>query len=88
MLSGRRGLVHQVQGLHHLREVTGGRVALAAVDQGRHLFGADRLRLPAAGAEGAARGRVRRARHVTFEDDPLALATLRSAIQPVRSFLL
>ena len=50
---------------------------LAPVDQGRHLVGADRLRLPAAGAERAPRGRVRRAGHVAFEDDALALATLR-----------
>ncbi len=39
-------------------------------------LGADLLRLPAARAEAAARRRVRRARHVAFEHDPLALAAL------------
>src|SRR5947208_11008594 len=60
--------------------MTGARVPLAPVDQGRHLLGADRLCLPAARAERAPRGWVRWARHVTFEDDPLALATLRGLL--------
>src|ERR1700693_3028117 len=57
--------------------MTGTRVPLTPVDQRRHLLRTDLPRFPAAGAKGAARGRVRRARHVTFEDDPLALAALR-----------
>src|SRR5579864_4608165 len=56
--------------------MTGARVPLTAVDEGRLFFGADRLRFPAAGAEPAAGRRVRRAWHVALEHDPLPLAAL------------
>src|SRR5439155_286217 len=82
-LSGRRGLAHGLERLQHFGEMTGGRVPLAPVDQSRDLFGADRLRLPAAGAERAPRGRVRRARHVAFENDALALAARELVREPV-----
>src|SRR6476620_9564807 len=45
--------------------------------QRRLLFGADRLRLPAACSKAAAGGRVCRAGHVTFEHDALSAPTLR-----------
>ena len=51
-------------------------MARAAVDELRLLLGADRLRLPAARAEAAARRRVGRARDVALQHDPLALAAL------------
>src|SRR5690606_23161291 len=44
-------------------------MALAPVDQRRDLLGALVRRLPAAGAEAAARGRVHRAGHVALQDD-------------------
>ena len=77
MLSGPGGLACDVERLDHLGEMTGTRVPLAPVDEGGNLLGADRLCLPAARAERAPGGRVRRARHVPLEDDSLALATLR-----------
>src|SRR5215218_8704996 len=63
----------RLQQAARLREVAGDRMALSTVDQGRLLLGADRLRLPAAGAEAAAGRRVDRARHVALEHDPLPL---------------
>src|SRR5258708_29406671 len=53
------------------------RVALAAVDERGLLLGADRLRFPAPRAEAASGRRIRGARNVTLEHDPLALAALR-----------
>ena len=73
----RRLRAGDAQRLHDLREVAGAGMALPAVDQRRLLFRADRLRLPAARAEPAAGGRIRGARHVALEHDPLALPTLR-----------
>src|SRR5665213_4592339 len=49
---------------------------LTAVDQRGLFFGADGLRLPAARPEAAAGWRVRRARHVALEHDPLAAPAL------------
>src|SRR5947207_12901864 len=52
-------------------------MALPAIDECRLFLGADRLRLPAARPEAAAGRRVRRARDIALEHDPLALAPLR-----------
>src|SRR5215218_1927136 len=64
-----------------LGEVAGGRVALAVVDQRRRLQGADLLRLPAAGPEPAARGRVGRAGDVALQQDPVLLPPQRRLVQ-------
>src|SRR4051812_13742215 len=56
----------------YLREVAADEVAVAVVDQLRHLGRADVLRLPAAGPETAAGRRVDRAGHVALQDDPFA----------------
>src|SRR4051794_10253612 len=48
----------------------------AAVDELRLFDCADVLSLPAPRAEAAARGRIRRTRHVALEHDPLAPAAL------------
>src|SRR5205823_3450874 len=72
----RRGLPDDVERLDDLGEMAGAGMALAAIDEGGLLFGADRLRLPAPRPETAAGRRVRRRRHVALEHDPLALAAL------------
>src|SRR3954452_4538738 len=64
-----------------LGEVAGGGGALTAVDQLRPLGRADVLRLPAAGTEPTARGRIRRARHVTLEQDPVLLPAQGRLVQ-------
>src|SRR5438270_2813714 len=74
--AGRLG-AGDAQRLHDLREMAGARMTLPAVDQRRLLLRTDRLRLPAARAEPAARRRIRGAGHVALEDDPLALPSLR-----------
>ena len=63
---------HGSEDLGFFGEVAGDGVALATVDQLGLLLRADVLRLPAAGAEPAARRRVRRRRHVALEHDPVA----------------
>src|ERR1051326_7902552 len=68
---------NEVERLHDLGEVTRGRMALPTVDECGLFLGADRLRLPAARPEPATRGRVRRARHVALEHDPLSLSAPR-----------
>src|ERR1044072_3090017 len=64
-------------GGHHvsrLREVTGDRVSLPALDQGRLLAGTDLLGFPAPGPEPASGRGIGRAGHVTFQDDPSAMS--------------
>ena len=56
-------------------------MALAAVDQRRALDGADVLRLPAPGAEPAARRRVGGAGHVALQQDPVLLTAQRRLVQ-------
>ena len=75
-------MIRRSEAAHHvadLGEVTGARVGgtLADLEQGL-VLGADRLGLPAAGAEAAARGRVGRGGHVALEHDPLASAADRA----------
>src|SRR5436190_1493916 len=69
-------LTDHVERLHDLREVTGAGMSLAAIDQQGLFLGADRLSLPATRAEAATGGRIRRARHIPLEHDPLAFAAL------------
>src|SRR5512133_521886 len=72
-----RDRLGEVERLDDLGEVAGAPMTLPAIYQGRLLFGADRLRLPAARPKAAAGGRVCGAWHVALEHDPLPTSSLR-----------
>ena len=69
--------------VHVQRVVTRGQVAVAVIDERRLHLRADVGRVPAARMEAAAGRRPDRARHVSFEDDPLPC--LRQAWSEIES---